>query len=132
MNGLSQMSRRILNALMLCIALLFAGLPAFACDPSVGSSDCCDPSGTLPCGSGQDGSLNVVATQCCSASASVVAAEAPASQELPFVGDFMELPPAYCALAHDSSSSHRISFVSPSPPYLSGTHIYLKTGRLRL
>lgn len=126
------MSRRLLNALMLCIALLFAGLPAFACDPSVGSSGCCDPNGSLPCGDGQDGSSKAIAVQCCAASASVVGAEAHTSQGQFFVGDFVEVPPSYSSLSFDSTSFNRDLFFSSSPPDLSGTHTYLKTGRLRL
>ena len=132
--------QRILSLAILGVALLFAGLPAFACDSGMSSGDCCRLGTQIPC---RHGGPDVAAAQstlerCCAAVTSV-------STALVAVGRSTDIdkhpkradPPAMAAAFAFGTSSHLpifrsvAGFVTPtfSP---SGSLLYLHTARLRL
>jgi hypothetical protein len=129
---------RIFSLTILLAGLLFAGVPAFACEECPSTNECC-PNGPLARGSDHGSTVapSDFIQQCCTASAAgsaALAADVSSNDfnkhlkrfELPVVSTSPAILPARVA-------SSRWAAISATPSFTpSHALLYLSTGRLRL
>jgi hypothetical protein len=123
-----------LATLALCVALLFAGMPAFACAGM--SGDCCDPSELLPCHKTPLDSQGSDEVACCASASTAQTSRISSKEERRWAVDALSMDAPIAPVASIEFKPKRNSdFLRPhavDSPHSFGTSTYLITGRLRL
>jgi hypothetical protein len=127
------MFRRTISLAIVCVGLLLAGAPAFAC--AAMSADCCDPARELPCGPGQADTVSAIEIACCTPAISAQFSVVLESKELRVTGqafDDLSVPTPATIPPFNSREIKSPLRSTTHFPLSFGTSTYLVTGRLRL